>query len=62
MAKCRDCSYEPAKTPKVFCPACGSVWDKAAPSKAPAKSKLGEGAKKEAAKKTTKKAAAKKGK
>lgn len=59
MAKCRDCSYEPADRPKVFCPACGSVWKYTKPSKAPAKSKLGEGEKK---KKAKKKAAPKKGK
>lgn len=34
MAKCRSCSYEPAKRPRVFCPACGDMWDKTQPPKA----------------------------
>jgi hypothetical protein len=67
MAKCRDCSYEPADRPKVFCPACGSMWKKAKPSKDPSRTKLGETSTNKTAtvrapKKTTKKAAPKKGK
>jgi len=28
---CRACSYTPQTEPKVFCPACGAMWDKAKP-------------------------------
>ena len=31
MKPCRACSYTPQTEPKIFCPACGAMWDKAKP-------------------------------
>jgi hypothetical protein len=33
--KCKACSYTPPTEPETFCPACGTLWDKAKPPVAP---------------------------
>lgn len=61
MKRCKSCSWTPKTEPKVFCPACGAYWPKAAPPKAkrrePAIDKNPTGAKPK--KKATKKKAVK---
>ena len=40
MKPCRACSYTPSTEPKVFCPACGAMWDKAKPPSPDRKTKV----------------------
>ena len=40
MKPCRACSYTPATEPKIFCPACGAMWDKAKPPSPDRKTKV----------------------
>ena len=40
MRRCKDCSYTPPVEPKVFCPACGTVWFKASEPKPERKTKV----------------------